>query len=173
MTLPTSYKISSELFNVDPEPFAIGGFGDVYHGTLDGSKVSISRVRVYISDDPQKVTKVRYPRRHSSRLPSLTKLTELLPRGRNVEAADSLKHPPTSWYYHHSPPAHFESDAWWRSAGVHHGTPRCRPVSTRMSLLFFLPYTHPRPVIRCHQGPLLPPLLQRDPWGPQRSTWLF
>ena len=31
----------------------------------------------------------------------------------------------------------------------------------------------PSPAIWRHQGPLLPPLLQRDSWGPQGSTWIF
>ena len=65
MTLPTSYQIPSHLLNVDPEPFASGGFGDVYHGTLDGSGVCIKRVRVYTEDGPQKATKVHYGRRRS------------------------------------------------------------------------------------------------------------
>ncbi|KAF9642287.1 kinase-like protein [Thelephora ganbajun] len=54
--LPTSYTISHPL-NISPDPFARGGFGDVYQGILDGSKVCIKRVRVYTQDDPQKATK--------------------------------------------------------------------------------------------------------------------
>ena len=46
-TLPTSYTIPSHRLDVDSEPFASGGFGDVYHGTLDGSNICIKRVRVY------------------------------------------------------------------------------------------------------------------------------
>ena len=57
--LPTSYTLSSHLLDIHPQPFAAGGFGDVYHGTLDGSTVCIKRVRVYIHDDPGKVLKVR------------------------------------------------------------------------------------------------------------------
>lgn len=58
MTLPASYTIPSNLLNVDPEPFACGGFGDVHHGNLDGSAVCIKRVRVYTGDNPQDATKV-------------------------------------------------------------------------------------------------------------------
>ena len=57
--LPTSYTLSSHLLDIHPQPFAAGGFGDVYHGTLDGSSVCVKRVRVYIQDNPEKVLKVR------------------------------------------------------------------------------------------------------------------
>ena len=58
--LPSSYTLSSDLINIDPEPFASGGCGDVYHGTLGGSRVCIKRVRVYTNDDPQQAAKVCY-----------------------------------------------------------------------------------------------------------------
>ena len=58
--LPTSYTLSSHLLDIHPQPFAAGGFGDVHHGTLNGSAVCIKRVRAYIVDDPEKVLKVRY-----------------------------------------------------------------------------------------------------------------
>jgi len=119
MALPTSYQIPSNLLKIDPEPFAFGGFGDVYHATLDGSRVCIKRLRMYTSDGPQKGTKVRYSRRRSPHLPSPTKPTELLSRGRNVEAHDTPKHSPTSRCYHRSPPARFELDAWRGSAGIY------------------------------------------------------
>ena len=57
--LPTSYTLSSHLLNIGPDPFASGGFGDVYKGTLDGSRVCIKRVRAYAKDGPQKAIKVR------------------------------------------------------------------------------------------------------------------
>jgi len=58
--LPSSYTLSSDVLNIGPNPFASGGYGDVYHGTLNGSTVCVKRVRVYAQDGPQKVTKVRY-----------------------------------------------------------------------------------------------------------------
>jgi len=64
--LPTSYTLPSDLLNVDPDPFASGGFGDVYQGTLDGERVCVKRVRVYLKDGSQKSTKVRYRCRHVS-----------------------------------------------------------------------------------------------------------
>jgi len=51
---------SAELLNIGSEPFASGGFGDVYGGTtLNGSRVCIKRVRVYTKDPPKKAIKVR------------------------------------------------------------------------------------------------------------------
>jgi len=47
-------------FNPGPNPFASGGYGDVYKETLDGSTVCIKRVRVYTEEGPQKATQVRY-----------------------------------------------------------------------------------------------------------------
>ena len=57
--LPTSYTLSSDLLNVSPEPFAAGGYGDMYEGALGGPKVCTKRVRVY-QEDPQKATRVCY-----------------------------------------------------------------------------------------------------------------
>jgi len=56
--LPISYTLSSHLLNIGPEPFASGGFGDIYNGTLDGSRVCIKRVRAYAKDGQQKAIKV-------------------------------------------------------------------------------------------------------------------
>ena len=56
--LPTSYTLSSSHLNIDPEPFVSGGYGDMYEGTLDGSRVCIKRVRVYVKDSRQKGAKV-------------------------------------------------------------------------------------------------------------------
>ena len=61
MTLPTSYTLSSSLLNIDRRPVASGGPGDVYEGTLNGSKVCVKRIRVYSEDGPEKATRVRYP----------------------------------------------------------------------------------------------------------------
>ncbi|KAF9644879.1 kinase-like protein [Thelephora ganbajun] len=55
--LPTSYTLSADLLRVDSDPFASGGFGDVYHGTFNGSRVCVKRVRVYLKEDPKKAAK--------------------------------------------------------------------------------------------------------------------
>ncbi|KAF9644146.1 kinase-like protein [Thelephora ganbajun] len=55
--LPTSYKLSPDLLSITSDPFASGGYGDVYHGTLNGSRICAKRVRAYIQDGPQKATK--------------------------------------------------------------------------------------------------------------------
>jgi hypothetical protein len=58
--LPTSYTLSSDqVLSVDSNPFARGNYGDVYQGTLNGSKVCIKRLRVYTEGDPQRAEKVR------------------------------------------------------------------------------------------------------------------
>ena len=46
------------MLDVSPKPFASGGFGDVYRGTLNGSSVCIKNPREYIQDDQGKVVKV-------------------------------------------------------------------------------------------------------------------
>ena len=61
MILPTSYTLSSSLLNVDCQPVASGGTGDVYEGTLNNSRVCVKRVRVYSKDGPGKATKVGHP----------------------------------------------------------------------------------------------------------------
>jgi len=52
--------LPSDLRDIGPEPFASGGFSDVYKGTLGGSSVCVKRIRVYTSDGPQKAIKVCY-----------------------------------------------------------------------------------------------------------------
>ena len=56
--LPTSYTLLSHLLDIGPEPFTSGGFGDVYQGTHNGSRVCIKRVRSYTSDDPKSAARV-------------------------------------------------------------------------------------------------------------------
>ena len=56
--IPTSYALSSDLLSIGPEPFASGGYGDVFEGTHNGSRVCIKRVRAYTSEDPKKAAKV-------------------------------------------------------------------------------------------------------------------
>ena len=58
--LPASYTLSSDIVNIGPDPFASGGYGDIYQGTLDNATVCIKRVRVYTQEGPQKAIKVCY-----------------------------------------------------------------------------------------------------------------
>ena len=57
--LPASYTLAPHLLNVGSEPFASGACGDVFEGTLDGSRICIKRIRVYTQYGPQKAAKVR------------------------------------------------------------------------------------------------------------------
>ena len=56
--LPISYTIPSHILTVGRDPFAQGGYGDVYEGSLNGSKVCIKRVRMYTQEGPEKAIKV-------------------------------------------------------------------------------------------------------------------
>ena len=58
--LLTSYILSASLLDIEMDPFASGGYGDVYHRTLDGSNICIKHVRVYVKEGPKKATKVGY-----------------------------------------------------------------------------------------------------------------
>ena len=119
--LPTSYTLSSDLLNVGHDSFASRGYGDVYHGTLDGSSVSIKRM--HARDDLNEATKVCYRRCRLPRLLSLTKITGLLPRGCNLETPGTPKHLATPRCHHHSPPTGFELDARRRPVGIHQKAP--------------------------------------------------
>jgi len=142
-TLPTSYTLSCHLFNIGSDPFAKGGYGDVYKGTLDGSSVCVKRIRVYTKDDPKKTAKVRFQSRSSRCSPSLTKLTGLLPRSRDVETVDTPKCFTPPGCHYRSSPTHFELDAWRRPAGIHQGKLRCRPTwSCRRPPLRCLSHAH-------------------------------
>ena len=57
MILPPSYVLSSSL-TVGHEPFAAGGCGDVYRGTLDRSEVCVKRMRMYSKDGADRPKKV-------------------------------------------------------------------------------------------------------------------
>jgi hypothetical protein len=117
--LPTSYTLSPHLLNIDRDPFSSGGYGDVYRGTLDGSRICVKRVRVYARDGPGKATKARYWRRRSPCLPPLTKLTGILPRGRDVETLDTPKYFTSTRHYDHPLPAHFKLDVGWGPTRLH------------------------------------------------------
>jgi len=123
--------VPAENVTIAPHPFASGGFGDAYEGTLDGSKVCIKRVRVYPRDDQKKAFKARYWRCRFLCSPLLTTLTALLPRGRHVEIFETPKRRALPGYYSQSFPTHFGLDAWRGPATTHQGAPRCGPTWTR------------------------------------------
>jgi len=91
----------------------------VYVGTIDGSRVCVKRTLVYTKDGPEKATKVCHRRHRFPRLPSLTKLPELLPRSRGLEMLEAPEHRPLSGHHYHTLPARFELDAWRATSGVH------------------------------------------------------
>lgn len=58
--LPASCTRLPQFSTTDTRPSAKGDCGDVYEGTLDGSKVSIKRVRVYTEEALQNAAKVGF-----------------------------------------------------------------------------------------------------------------
>ncbi|KAF9789481.1 kinase-like protein [Thelephora terrestris] len=60
MILPKSYTPASQSLAVGAQPVASGGSGDVYEGTLNGSKVCVKRVRMYLTKGPEEATKTLY-----------------------------------------------------------------------------------------------------------------
>ena len=110
MILPTSYTPLASLLNIGPYPIVSRGLGDVYEGTLDGSRVSVKRFRVYSKEGPMKVIKVHHQRNHPL-VPLLTSLTDPLPGGCGVETLETSKHRPLPRDHFHSSTAYFRMDA--------------------------------------------------------------
>ena len=61
MTLPPTYKISSEILLTTPHPSAFGGFCDVYQGSVGPESVCIKRFRIGITDERVFVMQVSNP----------------------------------------------------------------------------------------------------------------
>ena len=114
-----SYTLPSQLLNVDRVPFASGGAGDVYRGTLNDSIVCVKCIRAYVKDGPQKAMKVCWRHCHFPHSLLLTKSIGFLPRGCNVEAVNPPKYPTLSGCHHHPPPACLKLDAWWELARIY------------------------------------------------------
>ena len=123
MILPTSYALSSSLLKTDRQPLASRSSGDIYEGTLNGSKVCVKRVRIYTKEGPEKATKVRNRPYHFPRLLLLTSLTDPLPGGCGVETLDTPKYYPPPRYDFHSSPARFRMGFRWGSDGAHQEVP--------------------------------------------------
>ena len=121
--LPTSYTLSSDLLNISPDPFAAGVYGDVYEGSLDGSRVCIKHAKAYVQSGPQKAARVRYRRHRVPRSPPLTKPIDLLSRSHNVEKLETPKCSTATRYHYHSLPTRFESDVRQGSARIHGEAP--------------------------------------------------
>ena len=135
MILPTSYTVSHSLLSINRQPAASGGSGDIYEGTLNGSRVCVKRVRVYSKYGPGKATKVRHRFNHFSLPRLLTSITDSLPGGRGVETFDTPKHRSPPGYHPKTSPAHLGMDAWWGSDGLYQEEPRRRPTWSRRYLL--------------------------------------
>ena len=111
MILPASYACSSRLI-ISPKPFASGGHGDVYQGTLDGSNVCVKRLRVYAGDDQSQASKVcrrcYFSFRSSWRISS----TDILQGGGNLETLGPPKHSTPTGCHNRTLPADFQICTW-------------------------------------------------------------
>lgn len=78
------------------QPCASGTLADIYEGSLNGSKVRIEKVRVYLDGDPQKVGKVCGPSWDLSSSSLQVGSAGVLQEGRDVEAPGASEHRPVS-----------------------------------------------------------------------------
>ena len=63
-TLPTSCAPQSQDLQIGQHAVASGGSGDIYEGTLDGTKVCAKRIRVYANSNSGGPPEVRSLRPH-------------------------------------------------------------------------------------------------------------
>lgn len=96
----------------------------MYEGTLGGSRICIKRLREYTKDGSQEPMKV-CSSAFASCLPPLTRLAEVLPRGRYVETLETPKYLTPPGYHYHSPPTHLELDVRWGPTRLHQKILRC------------------------------------------------
>ena len=55
--LPQSHALLANQLNVSEEPFASGGYSDVFKGTLSGSEVCVKELRVASTSNPEQAKK--------------------------------------------------------------------------------------------------------------------
>ena len=119
MILPASYACSSRLI-IRPKPFASGGHGDVYQGTLDDvyqgtlddSNVCVKRLRVYAGDDQSQASKVCRRCYFSFRSPSRINSTDILQGSGNLETLGPPKHSAPTGCHNRTLPAGFQICTW-------------------------------------------------------------
>ena len=128
--LPTSCTLPVDGLNVDDNPFAQGGFGDVYNGILNGSTVCVKRLQVATQGRLEAATKVGFLVPSCLCLSSRRLPLDVLPRGRYLEALETPKHTTTPGCHHFSASTYFRLDAWWKSVKLHQREPCRRPSGT-------------------------------------------
>ena len=126
--LPTSPALSSQVLLISNQPVAFGGSGDVYEGILNNLRVCVKRIRVDAKDSSGEPPDVRRLRYHSRRLLLLARPTDVLQRGRRVEAVETQEHRPPHLYFRDPFPVHFRMDARRRPDGIHREASRSRPA---------------------------------------------
>ena len=117
--LPKSCMLSCSLLTVDRLPFISGSSGDLYEGTLGGTRVCVKRVRMYSEGDRQELSEVCHRRHCSPHLsPPLISPTEALPGSCGVETSGAPEYRPPPGYYHHPPRVRFGMDVPWKFDGT-------------------------------------------------------
>lgn len=76
--------------SMNDQPCASGAWTDIHEGSLNGSKVCVEKIRVYLNGDPQKVRKVCHLCWHFSR-PSFKQTLQILCK--RVAIRKHLAHP--------------------------------------------------------------------------------
>jgi len=163
--------IPSHLLTIGPNPFAQGGHGDVYEGTLDGSKVCIKRVRVYVQEEENAI-KVH----HCCSFFPVRITNEAQSFYREAVTWKRLTHP-NILHLLGITTTPFQLVSNWMVGGDLPGYIKGNPDAERVGLVgvslgVFIPCLLQSLAMRYHQGPLLPPFLPCDSRKPQGSMWL-
>ena len=116
-TVPASCTISAPTLIVEPYPFDSDGFGDIYHGMLDGLSVRVARLRLYRVDIGAK--KVSFFHYYPLSQPSSINPTGLLQRGCNVETLEASEHCAPYWCHCNAHSVDLRLDACWRLATIY------------------------------------------------------
>ena len=127
--LPTSCTLPLDGLKVDDHPFARGGFGDIYDGTLNGSAICVKRLQVPTKDELETTTKVCFLMPSClSCLSSPRVPVDVPPRGHYLEAPETPKHITPVGRHHLSTSTYFGTDSWWEFVTLHPRKP-CRRLA--------------------------------------------
>jgi len=169
--LPATYEVSGALTLSTTEVAAYGGFCDVYKGSLDGSDVCIKRLRISATGDRALVKQVPH---HCSLRLHRHALTNLQALCKEAVMWKHLDHPNIVPFNGVTfEPLQLVSE--WTPGGELREYIRNNCQTNLIGLVS--PLLHAANcylilslVTRRCQRSRLSSLVQRDPWGPQRST---
>jgi serine/threonine protein kinase len=168
--LPRSVQIPMDL-DVRPEPFAQGGFGDMYNGTLHGSRVCVKRLRVHRENALESVMKVRSM--PSLSLSVISRISQAFCQ--EVVMWKSLNHPNIVPLLGATISPSLQLISSWMSGGQLPTYIKEHPDARLIWLVRIFHYVcsvlTPLQAVRRCQGPRLSPFMRRDSRGPQGSEW--